>query len=170
MGSEVEHLTDDALAVMVEKTTIFARFSPEQKNRVINALRANGHVVGYLGDGINDAPSLKAADVGISVDNAVDVAKESADIVLTHKNLEILKEGLLEGRKSFGNTMKYVMMGLSSNFGNMVSMTLVVFFIPFLPMLPIQILLNNFIYDFSQVTIPTDNVDLDWLQKPRRLS
>lgn len=168
MGSEMEHLNDDALGAIVEKTTIFARFSPEQKNRVINALRTNGHVVGYLGDGINDAPSLKAADVGISVNNAVDVAKESADIVLTHKNLEILKDGLLEGRKAFGNTMKYIMMGLSSNFGNMFSMSLVVFFVPFLPMLPIQILLNNFIYDFSQVTIPTDNVDQDWLQKPRR--
>ncbi len=168
MGSEMEHLSDEALVPVAEKTTIFARFSPEQKNRVINALRANGHVVGYLGDGINDAPSLKAADVGISVNNAVDVAKESADIVLTQKNLEILKDGLLEGRKAFGNTMKYIMMGLSSNFGNMFSMTLVVFFIPFLPMLPIQILLNNFIYDFSQVTIPTDNVDKDWLQKPRR--
>lgn len=168
MGGDMEKLSDEALLPVAEKTTIFARFSPEQKNRVINALRTSGHVVGYLGDGINDAPSLKAADVGISVNNAVDVAKESADIVLTHKNLEILKDGLLEGRKAFGNTMKYIMMGLSSNFGNMFSMSLVVFFVPFLPMLPIQILLNNFIYDFSQVTIPTDKVDQDWLQKPRR--
>lgn len=168
LGSQMSQLSNEALSVLVEKANVFARFSPEEKDRVISALRNNGHVVGYLGDGINDAPSLKTADVGISVNNAVDVAKESADIVLTQKNLEILTEGLLEGRKSFGNTMKYIMMGLSSNFGNMFSMTMVVFFVPFLPMLPIQILLNNFIYDLSQVTIPTDNVDRDWLQKPRR--
>lgn len=168
LSQEMEQLTDEALRARAEGATIFARFSPEEKNRVIHALRANGHVVGYLGDGINDAPSLKTADVGISVNNAVDVAKESADIVLTQKNLQILKDGLMEGRKSFGNTMKYIMMGLSSNFGNMFSMAGAIFFLPFLPMLPIQILLNNFLYDVGQVTIPTDNVDADWLQKPRR--
>lgn len=168
LGDDLETLTDDALKVRIEKTTVFARFSPEDKNRIISLLRSNGHVVGYLGDGINDAPSLKAADVGISVNNAVDVAKESADIVLTEKSLEALVSGILEGRKSFANTMKYILMGLSSNFGNMFSVLGAVLFVPFLPMLPIQILLNNFIYDMSQITIPTDNVDEDWIKKPRR--
>ena len=168
LGSEIDTMTDDALKTRSEKTTIFARFSPEQKNRIIHVLKSNGHVVGYMGDGINDAPSLKAADVGISVNNAVDVAKESAEVVLTHKSLEVLKEGIIEGRKSFGNTMKYIMMGLSSNFGNMFSAAGAVIFLPFLPMLPIQILLNNFIYDFSQITIPSDNVDKDWINKPKR--
>jgi len=167
-GKEISGLTDDALRVRAEKTTIFARFSPDEKNRIISALRHHGHVVGYLGDGINDAPSIKNADVGISVNNAVDVARESADIVLTEKSLKVLQDGILEGRKTFGNTMKYIMMGLSSNFGNMFSVIAAVFFLPFLPMLPIQILLNNFIYDFSQLTLPADNIDKDWIQKPRR--
>lgn len=168
LGKDIESLTDDALRVKASQTTIFARFSPDQKNRIILALQSSGNVVGYMGDGINDAPSLRSADVGISVNNAVDVAKESADMVLTRKNLKILKEGILEGRKTFGNTMKYVLMGLSSNFGNMFSMIAAVTFLPFLPMLPIQILLNNLLYDFSQVTLPTDNVDADWIDKPRR--
>lgn len=168
IGREIDRMTDQALAVRSVGITIFARCSPIQKNRVISALRRRGHVVGYLGDGINDAPSLKAADVGISVSNAVDVAKEAADIVLTQKDLAVLKDGVIEGRKVFGNTMKYIMMGLSSNFGNMFSAAGAVMFLPFLPMLPIQILLNNFLYDFSQVTIPADNVDDDWLKKPRR--
>lgn len=168
LGPEIESLTDDALGVLAEKTTIFARFSPSDKNRTINALRDRGHVVGYMGDGINDAPSLKTADVGISVNDAVDVAKESADIVLTKKSLRPIINGVLEGRRSFANTMKYLMMGLSSNFGNMFSVIAAVFYLPFLPMLPIQILLNNFIYDFSQVTIPVDNVDQVWLQKQRK--
>jgi P-type Mg2+ transporter len=165
-GSQIDHLTDPALRIRVLGTTIFARCSPIQKNRVISALRAKGRVVSYLGDGINDAPSLKAADVGISVNNGVDVAKEAADIVLTQKDLAVLKDGVIEGRKVFGNTMKYVMMGMSSNFGNMFSAAGAVMFLPFLPMLPIQILLNNFLYDLSQVTIPADNVDSDWLKKP----
>ncbi|MDD5111081.1 MAG: magnesium-translocating P-type ATPase [Candidatus Altiarchaeota archaeon] len=168
LGAEIDHLTDDALRVRAEKTTIFARFSPDEKNRVINALRANGHVVGYMGDGINDAPSLKAADIGISVSSAVDVARESADIILTRKSLRVLRHGILEGRKTFGNTLKYIMMGLSSNFGNMFSVLGAVVYLPFLPMLPVQILLNNFIYDFSQITIPTDNVDKEFIQKPKR--
>jgi|WetSurMetagenome_2_1015567.scaffolds.fasta_scaffold02082_10 P-type Mg2+ transporter len=167
-GKEVETISDDALRRRVEHTTIFARFSPENKNRVIRALRSNNHVVGYMGDGINDAPSLKSSDVGISVNNAVDVAKESADIVLVRKSLRVLNEGVIEGRKVFGNTMKYVMMGLSSNFGNMFSAAGAVVFLPFLPMLPIQILLNNFLYDISQITIPTDNVDDEWVTKARR--
>ncbi len=168
LGHEINSLTDDALRVKAARATIFARFSPDQKNRIIRALQSSGNVVGYIGDGINDAPSLKTADVGISVDNALDVARESADMVLTQKSLKILKDGILEGRKTFGNTMKYILMGLSSNFGNMFSMLAAVFFLPFLPMLPVQILLNNLLYDCSQVTLPIDNVDKDWLLKPRR--
>jgi Mg2+-importing ATPase len=168
LGQEIDTMDDDALKVRVEQTTIFARFSPEQKTRVIQALRKNNHIVGYMGDGINDAPSLKAADIGISVDSAVDVAKESADMILTQKSFEVLKNGVLEGRRTFGNTMKYIMMGLSSNFGNMFSVAPAVLFLPFLPMLPVQILLNNFIYDFSQITIPADNVDEEFIQKPKR--
>jgi P-type Mg2+ transporter len=168
LGHEISTLTDDALKVRVENTTIFARFSPDEKNRVIHALKNNGHVVGYMGDGINDAPSLRNADVGISVNSAVDVAKEAAVIVLTQKSLDALKDGVLEGRRTFANTMKYIMMGLSSNFGNMFSVAAAVLFLPFLPMLPIQILLNNFIYDFSQITIPSDNVDEEYIRKPRK--
>lgn len=165
-GSQIDHLNDQALRIMVAQTTVFARCSPIQKNRVILALRARGRVVSYLGDGINDAPSLKAADVGITVNNGVDVAKEAADIVLTQKDLAVLRDGVIEGRKVFGNTMKYIMMGMSSNFGNMFSAAGAVMFLPFLPMMPIQILLNNFLYDLSQITIPADNVDNDWLRKP----
>jgi Mg2+-importing ATPase len=168
LGEDINGLTDDALRVRAEHITIFARFSPDEKNRIITVLRNGGHVVGYLGDGINDAPSIKSADVGISVENAVDVAKESADIILTQKNLNSIVEGVGEGRRAFGNTMKYIMMGLSSNFGNMFSMTGAIFFLPFLPMLPVQILLNNLIYDFSQVTIPSDNVDQEWISRPRK--
>jgi P-type Mg2+ transporter len=168
LGYQIDSLTDDALRVVVENTTIFARFSPDEKNRIINALKQNGHVVGYMGDGINDAPSLKNADVGISVSNAVDVAKESAKIILTHKSLHELREGVLEGRKTFGNTLKYIKMGISSNFGNMFSVIGAVIFLPYLPMLPIQILLNNLLYDLSQVTIPTDNIDKEYIQKPKR--
>ena len=168
LGNQIDSLTDDALRVVAEKTTIFARFSPDEKNRVILALQAGNHVVGYMGDGINDAPSLKTADIGISVENAVDVAKESADMILTHKSLKELQDGVLEGRKTFGNTMKYIMMGISSNFGNMFSVLGAILFIPFLPMLPIQILLNNFMYDFSQITIPNDTVDKEFIQSPKR--
>jgi len=168
LGQEIEGLSDRALENKVETVTIFARFSPQQKSRVIQALRNRGHVVGYMGDGINDAPALNLADIGISVSTAVDVAKESADIVLTHKSLKELHDGVIEGRKTFGNTIKYIMMGLSSNFGNMFSVAIAVLFLPFLPMLPIQIILNNFIYDFSQVTIPTDKVDKEYTIKPKR--
>lgn len=166
-GYEMDHLTDDALQVRAEKTTIFARFSPDQKNRVLHAIKVR-HTVGYMGDGINDAPSLKMADVGISVNNATDVAKESADIILTNKSLLILKDAVLEGRKTFANTVKYIQMGLSSNFGNMFSMAAAAVFLPFLPMLPVQILLNNFIYDFSQVTIPSDSVDSEMTRLPKK--
>jgi Mg2+-importing ATPase len=161
-------MTDDALRVMVEKTTIFARFSPDEKNRIILALKANGHVVGYMGDGINDAPSLKTADVGISVENAVDVAKESAEIILTHKSLKELLDGIVEGRRTFSNSMQYLMMGISSNFGNMFSVLGAVIFLPFLPMLPTQILLNNLLYDISQIAIPKDNVDEEYISAPKR--
>lgn len=168
LGKEISTMTDDALCLRANDTTIFARFSPDEKNRVITALRGGGHVVGYMGDGINDAPSLKTADVGISVNTAVDVAKESADIILTQKGLESIVRGVVEGRRSFGNTMKYIMMGLSSNFGNMFSVLGAVFYLPFLPMLPIQILFNNFVYDVSQLTISSDNVDEDWVKTPRK--
>lgn len=164
---DMDQLSEEALAVKAAENTIFARFSPSQKNRIISALRKKGNVVGYLGDGINDAPSLAAADVAISVSNAVDVAKEAADIILVNKGLKELMEGVIEGRKTFGNTMKYLMMGLSSNFGNMFSMIGAVIYLPFFPMLPGQILLNNLLYDGSQLSIPTDNVDEEYLRRPR---
>ena len=166
-GDQVEKASDAELRELVEASSVFARLSPIQKERVINALRKNNHTVGYLGDGINDAPSLKAADVGISVNNAVDIAKESADIILLKKSLMVLEDGVIEGRKTFGNILKYVKMGASSNFGNMISMTGASIFLPFLPMLPIQILLNNFLYDVSQIAIPSDEVDKEYVLKER---
>lgn len=166
-GDEVKDMTESALAHRAENTTIFARFTPEQKRRVIAALRSRHHVVGYLGDGINDAPSLKAADIGISVSNAADVAKETADIILSHKSLHELGQGIIEGRKTFGNTLKYLMMGLSSNFGNMFSLIGAAIFLPYLPILPFQVLLNNSLYDISQTTIPSDHVDMEYLKKPK---
>ena len=168
LGSDLVNMTDQELANKVEDTTLFAKLSPAQKARVIAALHQNGHVVGFLGDGINDGPALKAADVGISVDTAADIAKESADIILLEKSLMVLEEGVLEGRKVFGNITKYIKMGASSNFGNMFSVLGASAFLPFLPMLPIQVLTNNLLYDFSQTTIPTDNVDEDYLTAPRR--
>lgn len=168
LGGEIADMSDQELAKKALNVTIFARFSPNEKERVIRVLKMTGNVVGYMGDGINDSPSIKMADVGISVENAVDVAKESADFILTNKSLLELKDGVIEGRVIFGNTMKYIMMGLSSNFGNMFSVLGAVLFLPFLPMLPIQILLNNFLYDLSQVTIPTDNVDQEYLKAPKR--
>ena len=169
LGDELEQMTDAALAHVAEETTVFARVSPAQKNRIILALRHRGHVVGFMGDGINDAPSLHAADVGISVASAVDVAREAADIILVEPGLDVLASGIVEGRKAFGNVMKYLLMGTSSNFGNMFSMAGASLFLPFLPMLPTQILLNNFMYDLSQLTIPTDNVDDEYLQKAAAL-
>ncbi|MCX5711991.1 MAG: magnesium-translocating P-type ATPase, partial [Candidatus Omnitrophica bacterium] len=163
----VEKASDEELRELVKKANIFARLSPMQKERIITALHANGNIVGYLGDGINDAPALKTSDVGISVNNAVDIAKESADIILLKKSLMVLEDGVIEGRRTFGNIVKYIKMGSSSNFGNMFSMTGGSLFLPFLPMLPIQILLNNFLYDVSQIAIPTDEVDKDYVLKPR---
>jgi Mg2+-importing ATPase len=167
-GDKLKGLSDDEFAKLVEKTTVFARLSPAQKEQIIHALQRAGHVVGFMGDGINDAPAMKAADVSISVDTAVDVAKESADIILLEKNLMVLEDGILEGRRVFGNIIKYIKMGASSNFGNMFSMVGGSFFLPFLPMAPIQVLVNNLLYDFSQVGIPTDRVDDEYLEKPRR--
>ena len=167
LGSELERMTDPALAQVVEEVNVFARVSPAQKNRIILALKSRKHVVGYMGDGINDAPSLHAADVGISVSSGVDVAKDAADIILLEQSLQVLHKGILEGRKAFGNVIKYLLMGTSSNFGNMFSMAGAYVFLPFLPMLPSQILLNNFLYDLSQVTIPTDNVDASYIRKPQ---
>jgi len=168
LGTELDKISDPALAHIVEQTSVFARVSPAQKNRIILALKNRSHVVGYLGDGINDAPSLHAADVGISVSSAVDVAKDAADFILLERGLDVLHAGIIEGRKSFGNVMKYLLMGTSSNFGNMFSMAAAVLFLPFLPMLPTQILLNNFLYDLAQVTIPTDAVDETFIRKPQR--
>jgi Mg2+-importing ATPase len=168
LGSEVEAMADEALRDAVSGTEVFAKPSPAQKARVIEALRAQGHVVGYMGDGINDGPALKAADVGISVDTAVDIAKESADIILLEKSLLVLDVGVIEGRKVFGNLLKYIRMGASSNFGNMFSVLGASAWLPFLPMAPIQVLTNNLLYDFSQAAIPTDSVDDEVLQQPRR--
>ncbi len=169
LGVEIARMSDDALLRVVEEANIFARVTPVQKDRIINALKANEHVVGFLGDGINDAPPMRVSDVSISVENAVDIAKESADIILLHKDLRVLEEGVLEGRKTFGNTMKYIMMGISSNFGNMFSAAGASMFLTFLPMLPTQVLLNNLLYDLSELAIPTDNVDEEYVQKPKRL-
>jgi Mg2+-importing ATPase len=166
-GEQIEKISDKELKELVKSVSVFARLSPLQKERVIHALHENKHIVGYLGDGINDAPALKASDVGISVNNAVDIAKESADVILLQKSLMVLRDGVMEGRKTFGNILKYIKMGASSNFGNMFSMTGASLFLPFLPMLPIQILLNNFLYDLSQVAIPSDEVDGEYLLKAR---
>jgi Mg2+-importing ATPase len=168
LGRDVEKLNDRELARCLDTVTICAKVSPAQKARIIEALHLAGHVVGFLGDGINDGPALKSADVGVSVDTAVDIAKESADIILLEKSLTVLSDGVLEGRKIFGNIVKYIKMGASSNFGNMFSVLGASIFLPFLPMAPIQVLTNNLLYDFSQTTIPTDNVDDDYIAAPRR--
>ncbi|MFO0980274.1 MAG: magnesium-translocating P-type ATPase [Planctomycetota bacterium] len=168
LGKDVDRLGHLALGHVAERTTIFARMTPAQKSRVLLALKSRGHVVGFLGDGINDAASLHIADVGISVATAVDVAKDAADIVLMEHSLRVLHDGIIEGRKAFGNIVKYLLMGTSSNFGNMFSMAAASLFLPFLPMLPTQILLNNFLYDLAQVAIPSDHVDPEFIRKPRR--
>ena len=166
LGSDIEQLDDIALQARTETANLFCRLNPSQKSRVIDALRARGHVVAYLGDGINDAPSLQAADVGLSVDTAVDIAKAAADMILLQKDLKVLQLAVLEGRRTVGNVMKYLMMGTSSNFGNMFSMAGAALFLPFLPMKPVQILLNNILYDLSEVAIPFDAVDNDELNRP----
>jgi Mg2+-importing ATPase len=168
LGEHLERMGDSALGAVAERVSVFARLTPAQKNRVLHALKARGHVVGFLGDGVNDAPCLRAADVGISVAGAVDVARDAAEVILLESRLAVLHAGILEGRRAFGNVMKYLLMGTSSNFGNMFSMAAAALFLPFLPMLPTQVLLNNFLYDLAQVTIPTDNVDPSFVRKPRR--
>jgi P-type Mg2+ transporter len=167
LGADVEKMSDPELAEAAEKTTLFARLSPAHKDRVIRLLREKGHVVGFMGDGINDAPALRAADIGISVDTATDIAKESADLILLEKDLMVLEGGVTEGRKVFANILKYIRMGASSNFGNMFSVLGASAFLPFIPMAPIQVLTNNLLYDFSQVPIPTDAVDEEQVARPR---
>lgn len=167
LGRDIEKMSDAELAEAAEKATLFARLSPSHKERVIRTLRANRHVVGFMGDGINDAPALRAADVGISVDTATDIAKESADLILLEKDLMVLEQGVIEGRKVFANIVKYIRMGASSNFGNMFSVLGASAFLPFLPMAPIQVLTNNLLYDFSQVPIPVDSVDDEQVSRPR---
>jgi Mg2+-importing ATPase len=167
-GPELDQISDPALGAIAEQVSLFARLTPAQKNRVILALKRRGHVVGFLGDGINDAPSLHAADVGISVAGAVDVARDAADIILLEKRLAVLHDGIIEGRRSFGNIMKFIMMATSSNFGNMVSMAGATLVLPFLPLLPVQILLNNLLYDLSQLTIPGDAVDPELTATPKQ--
>jgi len=168
LGKDLEKLADSQLSEVAERATIFAKMSPVQKSRVIRALQKNGHTVGYLGDGINDAAALKDADVGISVDTAVDIAKESADIILLEKSLLVLEEAVVEGRRTFANIIKYIKMTASSNFGNVFSVLIASIFLPFLPMLPIQLLVQNLLYDISQVSIPWDDVDKDYLKRPRK--
>jgi Mg2+-importing ATPase len=168
LGSQVETMSETKLAEAASGTSVFARLVPAHKERIIRALQSKGHVLGFMGDGINDAPALKSADVGISVESAVDIAKESSDIILLENSLLVLEQGVMEGRRVFGNIVKYIKMAASSNFGNMFSVVGASVFLPFLPMLPIQVLSNNLLYDFSQTTIPTDQVDADWLVKPRQ--
>ena len=168
LGSDIERLSVADLAEVVDATTVFARLTPAHKERIVRVLHNKGHVVGFLGDGINDAAALRAADIGISVDTAVDIAKEAADIILLEKSLMVLEEGVLEGRKTFANMLKYIKMTASSNFGNVFSVLLASAFLPFLPMLPLQLLVQNLLYDISQIAIPFDNVDREFLKKPQR--
>lgn len=168
LGGDIEGLSDAELAAAVETTNVFAKLTPSHKERIVRLLKANGHVVGFMGDGINDAPALRTADIGISVDSAVDIAKEAADIILLEKSLMVLEEGVLEGRRTFANMLKYIKMTASSNFGNVFSVLVASAFIPFLPMLPMHLLVQNLLYDISQIAIPFDNVDEELLKKPQR--
>ena len=167
LGSEIDTMTDQELAQVVETTTVFAKLSPDQKARIILSLKKNGHKVGYMGDGINDAPSMKVSDVGISVDTAVDIAKETADVILLDKDLMVLEKGLVEGRKVYANMTKYIKMTVSSNFGNIFSLLFASIFLPFLPMAPVHLIVLNLIYDLSCIALPFDNVDKEFLKKPR---
>ena len=168
LGMDIEAMDDETLSEQAEQRTVFAKLTPLQKSRILKALQANGHTVGFLGDGINDAPALKDADVGISVDTATDIAKESADIILLEKNLQVLEQGVIKGRETFGNILKYLNMTASSNFGNVFSVLVASIFLPFLPMLAIQLLVQNLLYDFSQLTLPWDKVDEEFLRQPRK--
>jgi len=167
LGREIEALDDAGLRTLVEQHQVFAKLTPAHKERIVHALHANGHVVGFMGDGINDAPALRAADIGISVDGAVDVAKESADIILLEKSLMVLEQGVIEGRRTFANMLKYIKLTASSNFGNVFSVLVASAFLPFLPMLPLHLLVQNLLYDVSQIAIPFDNVDPEFLRKPQ---
>jgi len=167
-GAEVEPLDEGALGDLAERTTIFAKLSPNQKARVVRVLKARGHTVGFMGDGINDATALREADVGISVDTAVDVAKEAADIILLEKSLLVLERGVIEGRRTFGNVIKYIKMTASSNFGNVFSVLVASAFLPFLPMLAVQLLVQNLLYDISQIAIPWDRMDEEFVKRPRQ--
>ena len=167
-GDQLDAMNEQELLAAAREHNVFARLTPLQKSRIIKTLQQGGHTVGFLGDGINDAPGLRDADVGISVDSAADIAKESADIILLEKSLMVLEEGVVKGRETFGNIMKYLNMTASSNFGNVFSVLVASAFIPFLPMLPIQLLLQNLMYDFSQLSLPWDRVDKEFLQKPRK--
>lgn len=168
LGSDLDHMTDDQIAKAVETTEVFAKLTPNQKARVVSVLRENGHTVGFMGDGINDAAAMKAADIGISVDTAVDVAKESADIILLEKDLMVLEEGIIEGRKTYANMIKYIKMTASSNFGNMFSVLAASALLPFLPMMSVHLIFLNLIYDLSCTAIPWDNVDEEFIAKPRK--
>jgi len=168
LGSDIERMSDKMLAEAVENHNVFAKLTPAHKERIVRLLKDNGHVVGFMGDGINDAPALRAADIGISVDTAVDIAKEAADIILLEKSLMVLEQGVLEGRRTFANMLKYIKMTASSNFGNVFSVLVASIFLPFLPMLPIQLLTQNLLYDISQTAIPFDNVDEEQIRKPQR--
>jgi len=165
-GDDLHEMDDTTLRARVGCTNLFCRVNPSQKNRIILALKSRGHTVGFLGDGINDAPSLHSADIGISVDSAADVARQAADIILLKRDLQVLNTGVMEGRRTFANIMKYIMMGTSSNFGNMFSMAGAALFLPFLPMLPVQVLVNNLLYDLSEIAIPLDRVDESYLRQP----
>ena len=170
LGNEIDRMDDEKLKKAVEEANLFCRLTPMQKQRIIRALKQNGHDVGFMGDGVNDVPALHEADVAISVNDAVDVAKDASDIILLKKSLNVLAESVTHGRKIFGNTIKYIMTGTSSNFGNMFSAAAASIFLPFLPMLPVQILLTNLVYDFSEMTIPTDNVDEEYVKKPKKFN
>ena len=168
LGSDVDAMTDEELGKAAQKTNVFAKLSPQQKARIITALRENGHSVGYMGDGINDAAGMAASDVGISVDTAVDIAKESADVILLEKDLMVLEKGIIAGRKTYANMIKYIKMTASSNFGNMFSVLAASAFLPFIPMLPIHLIVLNLIYDLSCTAIPWDNVDKEFIAVPRK--
>ncbi|NLB81446.1 MAG: HAD-IC family P-type ATPase, partial [Clostridiaceae bacterium] len=168
VGSDIDNMDDSALLDAIKKCDLFVKLSPSQKERVVKAFQTAGHTVGYMGDGINDALPLRQADVGISVDSAVDIAKETADIILLEKDLMVLEEGVIEGRQTFGNIIKYIKMAASGNFGNMISVIAASIFLPFLPMLPVQILTQNLLCDFSQMGIPFDSVDKEYIKKPRK--
>ena len=170
LGSELAGLDDAAVGEIADRGIVFAKLTPDDKVRIVRALRARGHTVGFMGDGINDAGALREADVGISVDSAVDIAKESADIILLEKSLMVLEEGVIEGRKTFGNTIKYIKMTASSNFGNVFSVLVASAFLPFLPMLPMQLLTVNLLYDFSQASIPWDDMDPEYLTGPAAMA